>query len=298
MIAALDSSYDAPSAEQADAARAAGVRVWCGYLGLPGGGRGLAHVWTRADFENARRCGGPPIGFCSGWDDPTRIRALAAEWNVRAGLDDEPGIRGDGFNRQAWCDAAGAGIYGAAGVHGVVAPFHIVADYPCAPPQGCDPGTTWRSGLARPTGALGRQWQGTHTEFGRSVDRSWLDDWFATGGPIVIDPNDPTIKTIESKVDQALNFLYFGGDGNWPGVPFVTSALKALQGDDQALADQLATLGTQVALTRPQLDAIAAAVGKLQASGSGTLTEAQQAELDAIKAAVDAANRHLGVGTA
>lgn len=177
MIGGLDSSFDAPSAAQADQARVAGVGLWNGYLATRPG-VGLAAPWTELAFANARRCGGTPIAFCSGWDDPVAVRAQAAAWNVRACLDDEPGIRGDGYDRQAWCDAAGAGIYGLRAVHGVRAAFHVIARYP-----GFDPGASWDGTRPADGAPCGWQWQGTHTEFGRSVDRGWYDDWF--GGDTV-----------------------------------------------------------------------------------------------------------------
>jgi hypothetical protein len=196
MIAALDSSFDAPSADQARAAAAAGIRGWCGYIATRGG-TGLAAPWTRLAFENARLCGGTPIGFCSGQDDPVAVGRLAAAWNVLPYLDVEPGIRADGPWVQGWLDASGAGLYGLASVHfatgGRRAAGHIVANYP-----GRDPRATWPPWLPRPPGPLGWQWQGTHQEFGRSVDRLWLDDVFAEGDLNV------------AQLDDILRLLLFG----------------------------------------------------------------------------------------
>src|SRR5262249_16766074 len=125
MIAGLDSSFGRPSAALALQAKASGVSLWSGYLATKAGVR-LAAPWTRADFDNARRCGGTPIAFCSGWDDPVACRALAAQWNVRLCLDVEEGIRGDGAWVQPWLDASGAGLYGNAQVHdGRNAVFHV-----------------------------------------------------------------------------------------------------------------------------------------------------------------------------
>jgi hypothetical protein len=220
MIAAVDSSADAPTVESAHAARAAGVRVWGGYLASKPN-VGLYAPWQRWQFDLARLCGGMPLAFCSGRDDPRSLRTLAAEWGVRLTLDVEPGIRGDGAWVPAFLEASGAGLYGLLAVHHWPAPFHIMADYP-----GYDPGRVWLTDV-RPDTPLGWQWWGTHQEFGRSVDRLWLDDWFG-GGPEMLDPNDAVVLKLEGKIDQALNFLFYGADGNWPDEPYVTRQLKAL----------------------------------------------------------------------
>jgi hypothetical protein len=180
------------------AARAAGVGGWWGYLGVrPRAQLGLAVLWERWQFDVARLVGGAdPVGFCSGWDDPVALRQLAAAWRVRPGLDVEDGIRPDGPWVQGWLDAAGAGLYGLASVHrGRRAAFHVVARYPgaAAAPATWDP-------LAgpRPPTPCGWQSQGTHTEFGRSVDSGWYDDWFCAptasasggGGMLVSESSD------------------------------------------------------------------------------------------------------------
>jgi hypothetical protein len=196
VIAALDSSFDAPSAADADAARAQGVRVWGGYLSTRAG-VDLAAPWPRGAFDAARRCGGTPLAFCSGWDDPKMVRLLAAEWDVRPCLDVEPGIRGDGSWVDAWLAASGAGLYGLLSVHHHAAPFRIAALYP-----GSDPERTWPIDVV-PAEPCGWQWRGTHRgPGGRSVDALYLDDWFAppvvapthkeeeTAMPLVIDRAD------------------------------------------------------------------------------------------------------------
>jgi peptidoglycan hydrolase-like protein with peptidoglycan-binding domain len=79
---------------------------------------------------------------------------------------------------QDWLTKSGAGLYGNAPVfHGRRAAFYVLADYP-----GSDPHATWSPHVQRPNGPCGWQWEGTHTEFGCSVDRGWYDDWFAVGG--------------------------------------------------------------------------------------------------------------------
>jgi len=233
MIEALDSSFAAPSADQARAAANAGVRVWCGYLATRPR-VGLAAPWTQLAFENARLCGGTPIAFCSGWDDPIAVRALAASWRVRACLDVEPGIRPDGPWVPGWLAASGAGLYGLPSVHydadGRQPAFNIAADY-----LGFDPHATWPSWLPRSAAPCGWQVQGTHDEFGASVDRLWLDDWFS-GGAMSIDPKEidhirdtgdnlwsqqmdgvdlstgrpPIVARVEQKVDQLIALVKAG----------------------------------------------------------------------------------------
>jgi hypothetical protein len=170
MIAALDSAY-APSAAQAQAAKAAGVGLWNGYAATKGR-VGIYHAWSQADFDNARLCGGTPIAYVSGWDDPVALKALAAAWNVRLCLDVEAGIRDDGPWVQGFLDASGAGLYGNLRIHlGRRAPFHVLSWYVS------DPQATW-GGSAPPGTPCGWQWQNSHDEFGVTVDRCWFDDWF------------------------------------------------------------------------------------------------------------------------
>ncbi len=180
-VVGLDSSIDRPTAAQADAARAAGVSLWSGYISIrpPGpasqGGSNLLAGWSLADFDNARRCGGTPIAFCSGWDDPAAIRDVAAAWGVRPCLDVEDGIRGDGPWVDDWLRISGAGLYGRANVHHHAAAFHVVARYPAS---GCA-GESWDPVAgSRPPAPCGWQCQGTHIEFGAAVDRGVYDDWF------------------------------------------------------------------------------------------------------------------------
>jgi len=175
VIAGLDSSISRPSAAQAAAMRARGVRVYGVYLPP---GQGLAAPWDRAAVQVLQDAGLRVIGFASGNDDPAQLMTTAATWGVRGCLDDEAGIRiGSGW-QQAWLNASGFGVYGNEPVHGVRAAFHVAALYP-----GLDPGATWPPGWARPPGPLGWQWQGTHTDpSGVVVDSAWYDDWFGRGG--------------------------------------------------------------------------------------------------------------------
>jgi hypothetical protein len=177
VIAVLDSATP-PTRAQALAAKAAGVRGWNGYLASHPNVN-LEHPWSEGDFAMLIEVfpDYAPIGYCSGLDDPAAIKALAAAWRIRPCLDDEGGIRPDGAWVGSWLQESGAGIYGNAPVHvGRTAPFHVLAGYP-----GYDPKATWSPYRPRPAGPCGWQWEGTHDEFGVSVDRCWFDDWFAQG---------------------------------------------------------------------------------------------------------------------
>jgi hypothetical protein len=267
VIAGLDSSYNTPSPAQADAARAAGVGVWCGYLATQPN-VGLAHAWTRDDFEAARRCGGTPLAFCSGHDDPVAVRGLAAAWDVRPCLDVEPGIREDGSWVDGWLAASGAGLYGLLGVHHHAAPFHLVAMYP-----GYDPDRTWPLTAPAPATARGWQWQGTHAEFGRSVDRLWLDDWF--GGNAMIDPAQ--LDRIEASVSDQWGMHAWGSGPKTNQVTYWKTALDLIVahlGQDDAA---LAALGVK-------LDAVFGGLGELKAvlGTAPPATEREQAILDIV----------------
>lgn len=274
MIAALDSSFTAPSAAQADAAATAGVRVWCGYIATRAG-VGLAAPWTELAFMNAKRCGGVPLAFASGWDDPAACRAAAAAWGVRLVLDCEDGIRGLGSWSQGWLDVSGAGLYGAAHVHGLRAALHVLARYP-----GRDPGSTWPADLARPAGPVGWQWQGTHTEFGCSVDRSWLDDWF--GGDMSIDPK--AIDHIRQTGDDLWSQGMDGVDLSTHREPIVARLERKV---DQLLAlVKAADVTAALAAIRAELDAVRAAQ---QGAGGAAV------DLSRVYAEVERLGGHLGV---
>lgn len=206
-VVGLDSAQP-PTADQASAAAAAGVRLWSGYIGTKPN-LGLYHVWTQQDFDNARLCGGTPIAFCSGWDDPVACKALAANWNVRLCLDVESGIRGDGPWVQPFLDASGAGLYGVSSVHsGRRAAFHVLAWYVF------NAGLTWPG--QKPPAPTGWQWENSHSEFGVTVDRGWYDDWFGQGEDVTQEEHnwlqaiyqwittngDPLLRDIDGKVGK------------------------------------------------------------------------------------------------
>ena len=205
MIAGLDSAFP-PSPYAAKRAKAGGVSLWNGYLSTAkydGGSHfGLYHPWPAEGFDYARLCGSTPIAFCSGWDNPVALKALAASLDVRLCLDIESGIRADGSWKQAWLDASGAGLYGNYGCHNCRAAFHVLAAYPGSG----DVKATWWSASVRPATPCGWQWAGTHGEFGVSVDRGDYDDWFGGlhggGGGTVTgdDMNDQEHNWLEALV--------------------------------------------------------------------------------------------------
>lgn len=183
MIAGLDSSFDRPTAGIAAQARAAGVRLWSGYLATRPN-VGLAAPWSRSNFDAARQCGATPIAFASGWDDPVALKAMAADWGVRLCLDvEDAGLRDDGPWVDGWLAASGAGLYGRnsplGSIHYHAAPFHVGSYYP-----GFDPGSSWFGARPADGSPCGWQWQGSHIEFGLSVDRGWYDDWFLEDTPV------------------------------------------------------------------------------------------------------------------
>lgn len=211
MITGLDSATE-PSAAAVLAAKAAGVSLWSGYISTaPYDGEshfGLWHPWSREAFENARLCGSKPIAYCSGWDDPIKLKTQAEIWNVRLCLDVEGGIRADGPWVQDFLYKSGAGIYGNYGCHtGRNAAFHVLAAYPGIN----DPSGTWWNQTQRPGKPCGWQWVGTHTEFGVGVDRGDFDDWFAQ--PDI----QPEIQTEENNEVPASSFVrqafIVGGSG-------------------------------------------------------------------------------------
>lgn len=166
----VDSSIDRPTPGIAAQAFQSGVRMWGGYLTTAPDPTsvGLLTAWRPEDWAAIRSAGIGGIAFCSGRDDPASLRRLARELGVLLCLDVENGIRADGPWVDGWLQVSGAGLYGEAGVHYHPAAFHVLAAYP-----GVVPGATW-DGPA-PPGPHGWQYQGTHTEWGISVDRAFYD---------------------------------------------------------------------------------------------------------------------------
>jgi len=155
--------------------------MWSGYLTTKLHVN-IASPWRKEDYDRVKAAGLPSLAFCSGLDDPAACKQKAADWGVKLCLDVESGIRGDGPWVQPWLDASGAGLYGNAPVFAHRrAPFYVLAWY-----LNHNPNATWVSDprYPRPHGPCGWQWQGTHSEFGCSVDRGWYDPWF-TGTPEV-----------------------------------------------------------------------------------------------------------------
>jgi hypothetical protein len=178
MFAGLDSATP-PTAAQLGQAKAAGVRMWSGYLSTKPNVN-ILHPWTKEDYARVKTAGLPSIAFCSGLDDPVACRNRAAEWDVKLCLDVESGIHGDGPWVQDWLTKSGAGLYGNAPVFpNRRAAFYVLAAFPA---HAHDPQRTWTTDPhhPRPNGNCGWQWRGTHTEFGVGVDRGWYDDWFVS----------------------------------------------------------------------------------------------------------------------
>lgn len=265
MIAGLDSA-SMPSATQARAAVAGGIALWSGYLATKPR-VGLYSPWSQAGFENARLCGSTPIAFCSGWDSPGALKALAAAWNVRLCLDVENGIRGEGPWVQGWLNVSGAGLYGNAPIHtGRSAPFHILAAYPGSG----DVRATWWSSSLRPAGPCGWQWAGTHTEFGIGVDRGDYDDWFGGlhgGGSGQLLGEDMTTDqdALLTRIDAVLEAI-FKGTGT-SALPVIASQLTAIQAAVKAEPAGGATL--DLSALNSKVDALTLSVGRIETALKG-----------------------------
>lgn len=195
MIATVDSSIVRPTLAQAEQANAAGIGMWWGYLATQQapGSFNLVAPWSQADFDVVLQVFGRAGAFVSGLDDPLALKQLAAAWGIALlALDDEDAIRALTVPdwRPAFLQASAAGLYGVLGRHDIAAPFRIVAGYP-----GTDPAATWPTSPP-PAEPHGWQWAGTHTEFGLSVDRSWLDDWF--GGTDMTDEEHAWLQDIHT----------------------------------------------------------------------------------------------------
>jgi hypothetical protein len=176
MIGALDSAYP-PNDAQIAAAKAAGYAAWFGYFKF--GNDGILNGWADADFQRVLAGGLETSAYWSGYADPLQVKARAAALGIRTRLDVEGGLRPNGDWVQGALDAAGSGLYG----NGPVFPVRTALDYIIADYPGYDPGATWPSGLPRPNGPCGWQWQGSHAFAGISVDSNWLDDNFFAFGP-------------------------------------------------------------------------------------------------------------------
>lgn len=221
MIAGLDSEIP-PTPADVQLAVAGGVGKWSGYLATRNH-VGLGRPWTQAEFEVARQCGTKPIAFCSGWDDPVACKALAAAWDVLLCLDIENGIRGYGGWTQPWLDVSGAGAYGNFPVLALVkAPFYVGAAY-----VGHDPKSSWPPSQPRPLEPCGWQWEGSHPEFGDTVDRQWLDDWF---GPPPAPVPVPTPQP-QHEEDAMRSFVIEAKDAT-PDQPFTIASPISIAGRD------------------------------------------------------------------
>jgi hypothetical protein len=239
MLASLDSATP-PTATQVAAARAAGVIVWGGYLATKPN-VGLLRPWSQAEFAVIKALPGTPLAFYSGWDDPVAVKARAAAWGVRPCLDVEDGIRPDGPWVQANLDTVGGGLYSfASAFPGRRMAFAILADRSRTPP---DPKATWAPWHPRPPVPCGWQWWGSHNEFGVTVDRNWLDDWF--GGEQMTQAefdalcgNSPWIAGMGWRVNALINNTptVEGGPADVAGKPNALRAeLDAMKAEIEAL---------------------------------------------------------------
>ena len=172
MIRWADSAYP-PTDAELQQAKAAGLGGWAGYFKF--GNDGVLNGWADSDFKRVLAAGLRTLAYCSGFADPAACKTRAAALGIPTALDDEGGMRPDGPWVPAWLAASGAGLYGNQPVFpGRTAAFYILADYP-----GYNPNATWATWFPHPSGPLGWQWQGTHNQFGASVDSSWFDDAIA-----------------------------------------------------------------------------------------------------------------------
>lgn len=266
MIWSLDSSFDAPTLAQAQAAKAAGIGFWWGYLATKPN-VGLAAPWSELAFWNVRQAGLGCGAFVSGWDDPVALRTLATSWGIPLlALDDEDGIRPltSPDWRPPFLSALGGGHYGNVARLTLPAQFRIMANYPTG---GCT-GATWLG--SPPPMPHGWQCRGTHTEFGLSVDRSVMDDWF--GGEIV-DQATFDALVAANPILARLNVALVTGvedPGNKTQFEKVVEAyLEGIPGSFTALQQAVSGLSGSTTSLQPVLDALAT----LQAS----LTRVEQA---------------------
>lgn len=257
MIDALDSSFDRPTAAQVAQAKAAGIGWWFGYLATQQapGSFNLASPWDRASFQVVQDGGLRAGAFCSGWDDPAALRQLATEWGLVCLLDHEWAIRPDGPWVQPWLDASGFGLYAVLSLQGYRAPCRIAAEYPV---DGCT-GATWPTSPA-PSEPHGWQCQGTHTEFGLSVDRSVLDDRFggetmdAQQAQQLLDLWTQLTQPYANDVDPAGNPI----SAAW-GISYANTGVQALQKVVATLAS-----GSLTPELDARLQALEAAVGRIE----------------------------------
>lgn len=185
MIVGLD-SLTPPTPDQVQLAKAAGIGVWHGWLGIHTNAY-LPAVWTQTNFQTVQTLSPSPVGFVSGWDDPLALKALGAAWGVRPCLLVQDGIRTEGSWVGRFLTDSGAGLAGPAAIHHWTAPFHILIATP-----GYDPQTIWNG--AQPDTPNGWQWSTVHQEFGADVNRGWYHDWFL-GDDDMFDTDDRSTLT-------------------------------------------------------------------------------------------------------
>ncbi len=214
IVQAVD-SYAPPTNEQLQQAKAAGIRMWNGYLSNPQD-PGIDSVWSAADFQRIAAVLGPVwygghayngLAYCSGDADPGVCQRLGALWNVLICLDVENSIRAYGSWTQPWIDTAGiCGVYGNIGVQVVRASFHVLAAWVTD-----EPTTTWPTTAVRPDTPCGWQWKGNVPMLGSTVDRNVFDVSFITA-PLPPTEDDVYGFFLEASGDPNQgNFVEFPG---------------------------------------------------------------------------------------
>ncbi len=207
-VAGLDSSYDVPNVVAIARAHAAGVGAWMGYGTVPyPPGQGAAHVWPDTAFLAIEQGGLRTAAFFFGTADPLACAACCARLGIAGFLDVEP-PRPDGAWVGTWLARSGLGLYGLRPTllhwRGHY-PAAILADYPDSGDPHADHPADLNLGVPQ-----GWQWQGTHSEFGCSVDRGTYDLRIFGGQPVAA-----TIPFSDGSVPETLSFKAAPG---WLGV--------------------------------------------------------------------------------
>lgn len=163
----IDSAYP-PTLAEAQAAKAAGVVEWAGYIPAPR----VLHAWSKADFDVLRQAGLEPVFISTGYDalaDVPSARAcgirpgeklcldVEAGWNDTYSANWAGGVKASGYETELY------GLRSETTAHGYAFDLTWFADYTGTPPASLPANT-------------GQQYENSHTEFGVSVDRSLMNE--------------------------------------------------------------------------------------------------------------------------